>query len=321
MKMGFYEGKNCLVTGASGFVGTHFVQELLAQGAHVRAVVHNRPMVVRNNAIELFKADLTVLDECVAAMEGADCVFHCAGAVASAAVTVANPMEAIISNLLLTARVLQAAWACGTKRALIFSSSTGYPLYDHPVKEEEMFTADPPPVYYGYGWMRRYLELMGKYIADKSKCEVIVARPSAVYGRHDNFSENSSHVIPALIRRAASKENPFVVWGTGNEVRDFLHITDLAKGCLEALSYGPGCSPVNIAYGQGITIREIVAHVLKHTGHDKAGIVFDASKPTTIPVRLMDISKARRQLGFSPSVTFEDGMRDTVSWYMKEINR
>jgi len=114
-----------------------------------------------------------------------------------------------------------------------------------------------------------------------------------------------------------AKEDPFEVWGTGEEVRDFLHVTDLVRGCLLALEKHATCDPINIGYGKTITIREVVQIILKAAGHEKANVVFNSSKPTAIPVRMVDTSKARRLLGFEPSVSLEQGLADTVAWYQK----
>jgi GDP-L-fucose synthase len=314
----FYENKKVLVTGGSGFVGTHFVMALLEQGARVRVPIHSRPMIVQNDEIEVVRADLYNLKDCLAACDGVDFVIHAAGAVAAAGVTVTNPMSAISANLVLTVRVLEAAWSANVKRILIFSSgTTAYPLTDHPVKEEEMWQAPPPPVYFGYGWMRRYLELLGEFVASKSDMGIALCRPTATYGRYDDFDPKTSHVIPALIRRALDRENPYVVWGTGEEKRDFLHVTDLVRGCLLLLEKHAVCDPVNIGYGQAFAVREIVKIVLEAAGHVDATAEFDASKPTTIPARVVDTTKAARLLGFHPSVSLKDGLEDTVRWYIE----
>jgi len=201
------------------------------------------------------------------------------------------------------------------ERFLLFSSSTGYPVTDHPVREEEMWSGPTHPSYFGYGWMRRYLERIGEFVASKSNLKIALVRPTAVYGRWDNFDPAASHVIPALIKRAVEKEDPYVVWGTGNEVRDFLHITDLVRGCLLMLEKYATCEPLNIGYGKVVTIREIIDIILKAAGHEAATVKFDAAKPTTIPFRMVDTSKAKRILGFEPTVSLEEGLKDTVEWY------
>lgn len=313
----FYNGKLVLVTGGTGFVGRHIVEELLDAGAKVRIPVHKRPLEIKDKRIQIVRADLTRQEDCLKALKGVDFCFHAAGAVSAAGVTTNSPMAAITSNLILTAQMLQAAWIADIERFLVFSSSTAYPVTDYPVKEEEMWSGPTHPSYFGYGWMRRYIERLAEFVVSKSNIKIALVRPTAVYGRFDNFDSGTSHVIPALIRRAVEKENPFVVWGTGQEIRDFLHISDLAKGCLLMLEKYATCDPVNIGYGKTVTIKEIVDIILKAAGHEKANIVFDSSKPTTIPVRMVDTSKAKKVLGFEPQISLESGLIDTVNWFIK----
>lgn len=313
----FYKDKIVLVTGGTGFVGTHIVQELLKCGARVRVPVHKRPLVIPDERIETIPADLTRQEDCLKALNGVNYVFHAAGTVSAAGVTNNNPMSAITANLILTTQILQTAWTIGVERLLLFSSSTGYPAANHPVKEEEMWDGPPHPVYLGYGWMRRYIEKLGEFVASRSGVKIALVRPTAVYGRWDNFDPATGHVIPALIRKAIEKQNPFIVWGTGEEVRDFLHITDLARACLIMLEKYPVCDPVNVGYGKVTTIRQVVELILKAADYEDAEVIFDSSRPTTIPFRMVDTSKAKRILGFEPKISIDEGLGDTIEWYIK----
>lgn len=318
----FYRDKTCVVTGGTGFIGGHITRHLLQQGARVRVIAHQRADDWPHENVEVVRADLSQQDDCLRALADAECVFHCAGAVSAAGVTVgrgANPMAPITINTVLTAQVLQAAWTRQVERILIFSSSTGYPDVAHPVREEEMWDAPPATPYFGYGWSRRYMEVLAEFVTRRSDTKVAICRPTAVYGPHDNFDPATSHVIPALIHKAVTKMNPFEVWGTGEDIRDSLHVDDLARGCLLLLQKHAECDPVNIGLGQGHSVRELVEIILAAAGHNDVELNFDASRPTTIPVRLADVSKARDVLGFEPRISLRDGITDTVKWYQTHI--
>ncbi len=311
----FFEGKNVLVTGGTGFVGTHFVKAALAAGGNVTTTVHKRSPIVDDPRLKTVQADLTDRAQARAAMKDQQIVFHCAGAVSAAGVTASNPMEPITDNLALTSMVMEAAWKTGVERIQVFGSSTAYPVTEHPVREDEMWTAPPHPSYFGYGWMRRYMEKMAEFVHDRSSTKVVLVRPTAVYGRHDDFHPITSHVIPALIRKAVERMNPYEVWGTGDEIRDFLHVEDLARGCLLATENYANCKPINIGYGGTSTVREIVQAILAAADYSDAQIIFNADRPTTIPKRMVDTTTARDILNFEPLYSLERGLADTVTWY------
>ena len=317
----FYKNKRVLVTGGTGFIGSHIVRALSKVGASVRVPVHIRHMPPDIKNVETVRADLMQWEDCRAAARGVDYVVHAAGTVGAAGVKDYQLMEGITKNLILTAHMLQAAWAEGTKRIVVFGSSTGYPACDHPVTEEEMWLDEPHPAYASYGWMRRYVEKLGEYVSGQSGCKVLVIRPSAVYGPGDNFTENTSHVIPALIKRAVERENPYIVWGTGDEVRDFIHVSDFARACLLALAKYNVFDTVNIGAGKGSTIRDVVRLILDVVGHSDVEILFDRTKPAAIPFRIVDIGKARRVLLFEPQISLEEGIKDTAEWYIKTLAR
>jgi GDP-L-fucose synthase len=307
----FYKDKRILVTGGTGFVGSHIVEELLRAGAFVRIPVHKRSSRLEHERLELMPGDLTVIDDCRKLAKGVQHIFHAGGAASSAGSTAVAAMSAITLNTVVTAQTMQAAWEEGVERILVFSSSTAYPEANHAIKEDEMWSGPPYPGYFGYAWMRRYTERLCEFAASRSQLKIALVRPTAVYGRWDT----SAHVIPSLVRRALEKPNPFIVWGTGEEVRDFLHVSDLARGCLLLLEKHAECDPVNIGYGSAVTVRQTVTAILRATGHEQVEIVFDATKPGTIPFRMVDTSKAHRLLGFEPIISLEEGLADTVKWF------
>ncbi len=319
MPLDFYAGKKVLVTGGTGFVGSHFVDLLIDRGASVRVSMHERPLHRQHPAIETVQADLSVEADALRACEGVDYVVHCAGAATGVGVSPAGKMRGIAINITLAAQVLHAVWAQKVKRLLVFGSSTGYPALDHPVAEDEFWTGDVYPGYFGYGWMRRYTELLGEFVQRDSGTEVTIVRPVAVYGPRDCFDPACCHVVPALIRRAVKGESPFTVWGSSEVVRDFLHIKDLVRGSLMALEKMPGADPVNIAYGKKTTVGQLVEAVLRAAGRAETEIIYDTTKPTALPFRMADTSKAKARLGFEPAISLEEGIAETVQWYVDNI--
>jgi len=315
MDLSFLHGKKILITGGSGFIGRHFVKTLLKAAGEIRIALHNQPSPFAHDLVEIVYADLTVAEDCIKICTGMDYVIHAAGSVGNAGNVNSNLVAPMVENIVMSIKLLEAA-SVHCEKFLIFSSGTaGYPSYDRPVREEDMWTAPPAPVYFGYGWMRRYFELFGEYVSRVSPLEVMLCRPTAIYGRHDN----SGHVIPSLISRALSGENPFVVWGSGDEQRDFLHVSDFVNGCLLLLQKGVSSDPVNIGYGKPTTISEVAKIIMRAVGRLETDIVFDNTKPTTIPVRAVDCTKAKKVLGFIPELSLEAGLNDTVEWYKNQM--
>jgi len=315
MDLSFLKDKRVLITGGTGFIGRGFVEALLNSGTKIRITIHEQLSPFDRDRVESVYADLTIPEDCITACSGMDIVIHAAGGVGNAGNIRSNLVASLADNLVMTVRMLEAASErCG--KILIFSSgTTGYPPYDYPVREEDMWTAPPAPVYFGYGWMRRYFELFGEYVGSVSPLEVMVCRPTAVYGRHDR----SGHIVPALVHRSLSGENPLVVWGSGKEERDFLHVSDLVRGCLLLLRQNTAIGPINIGYGKTTTVADVARIVMEAAGRPETDIVFDETKPTTIPVRAVDCSKAGELLGFAPSIDLVDGIRDLVDWYRTKM--
>lgn len=311
----FYDGKKVLVAGATGLIGANLVKELVARGAHVKATFHKRPPIIKNSTIQYLQCDLAGKKNCTAAVEGVDYVFMCAANTSGAHIVATNPLAHITENILINAQMLEAACLAKVERFLFISSSTVYPAVTHPVKEDEAFVGDPHESYFGSAWMKRYFEKLAEFYYRRYGLKVILVRPTNVYGPYDKFEFETSHVLPALIRRAIEKQDPFEVWGDGSAVRDFIYVADMVDALLAGLEHLVGCDSVNIGSGQAVTIKESVEMILSLTGHTNAEVVYDATKPSTIPMRLVDLSKARTLLGFQPKVSFEEGLKRTINWY------
>jgi len=310
----FFKNKNVVVTGGSGFIGTHYVKALIEKGANVKTHTHISPLQIQDKRVEVIpNIDLTSLEDCLKLTKGADYVVHSGGAIAHSS-TVPTDIQISLQNIMVLGNVLDASQQNGVKKLLDLNSSTGYPDKRYPITEDEFWDEEPFHKYFGYGWMRRYREKLMEHVAKFSDMEIALTRGTAIYGPHDNFNTKTCHVVPALIKRVLDNENPFIVWGTSDVVRDFLYVKDVVKASLLVLEKGESMRPYNVGSGTAITIGDIVEAVLKATGKSPE-VIWDETKPTTIPFRMASTERIENELGFKADYTFEDGIKETVEWY------
>ena len=311
-----FKNKKVVVTGGSGFIGTHFINELLDRGAKVKTSIHNRPLIVQDERIEVVEnIDLGKLDDAIKLIDGADYVIHASGYIGHPS-GIATDFQLSLNQITVITNELEACYKCGVKGFLDVNSSTGYPDRRYPITEDEYWDDEPYISYYGYGWMRRYREKLMEHTSHLGDIKIGIARGTAIFGPHDNFNLETCHVVPALIKRLLSGEDPFVVWGSPDIVRDFIYVKDVINGALLVLEKGESMRPYNLGYGSTITIGDIVDTILKVT--DKTPKVeWDDSKPTTIPFRKVSTERIENELGFKTKYTFEEGMKETVDWYLE----
>lgn len=312
-----YENKKVLVAGGTGFVGVNLINRLLSLGADVRATVHNKPAVIDDDRIEYITCDLMEKDDCRRAAEGVDYVFMCAANTSGAAVMAKTPLVHVTPNILMNTLLLDAAYSAGVNKLLFISSNTVYPAVDHPVTEEEMVPGDVFEKYFCVAWMKQFTEVLCRMYAEKipRPMKTVVVRPANIYGPYDDFEWETSHVLPALMRKVVERHDPIQVWGDGNDVKDFIYIDDFIDGMLLAMERIENFEPVNIASGVPCTIKQALQAMLEADGYTDARISFDASKPTMIPIRLIDASMARRVLGFEVRTSMAEGLKRTIQWY------
>ncbi len=310
----FFKDKKVVVTGGSGFIGTHFLKELVNRGARVRTSTNNAQLQFESDELIVYNGlNLLSLNDCLKLTEDADYVIHCAGEVAHPS-SVPTDVQISLKQLNLIGNVLESCAKNGVKRFLDLNSSTGYPDIRRPLTEDEYWVDEPYKSYYGYGWMRRYREKLMEHVSKFSGLEIALARCTAIFGPHDNFDPKTCHVVPALIKRVLDDENPFTAWGSPDVVRDFLYVKDVVDGALLILEKGESMRPYNLGYGGGITIGEILDTILKVTGKTPE-IVWDNTKPMTIPYRAVSTDRIQNELGFKPKYTFEEGIRETIEYY------
>jgi GDP-L-fucose synthase len=314
--MSMFTNANVLVTGGAGFVGVNLIKRLLDVGAHVKATLHRKPAVIEDKRVRYVECDLRRPEDCAIAVRDMDYVFMCAANTAGAAVMAKTPLVHLTPNVLMNVSMLDAAYQAGVKKFLFISSNTVYPLTDYPVKEDDV-TNEFFEKYYIVAWMKRFTEIVCEMYATKisQPMRICVVRPANIYGEYDDFEWETSHVIPALVRKVVERHDPLEVWGDGSDLKEFIYVQDFIDGMLLAMARIEGFEPINIATGQPCTVRDVLRTLLKIDGREDAKIVFDTSKPTMIPKRLINISMAESRLGFAPKVSMEEGLRRTMAWY------
>ena len=294
-------------------IGIPLVEMLIAEGARVRIASRDDASRAHRQA-EFVSTDLLSLENCLKVSQGMDYVFNLLGVKGSPAVTTAKPANFFLPTLLLSLHLMEAARQAGVKGFLYASSIAVYSPAEL-LHEDDVWKTFPSENDKFAGWAKRMGELQAEaYQIQYGWDRVAIVRPGNTYGPFDNFDRENAMVIPSLIKRAVDGENPLRVWGDGSARRDFIHTRDVARGML-LVAESKTTKPVNLSTGVGISIREAVDVILRHL-NKKPEVVWDRSRPTGDPVRVMDISRAE-SLGFRPEISFEDGIAETVEWYQK----
>ena len=314
----FYKGKKVLVTGAGGLVGSQVAKLLVEQGAEVRGTYRTRSVPEWVGEIETMKCDFMNLEDVKKAVKGMDIVFVCSANTSGAGVMAHDPLQHVTPNLIMNSTLMEESYRAGAERFFFVSSATTYPPADYPIKEEEVYDGEPYKTYFGVGWMKRYTEILANFYHQKGFMKIAMLRPANIYGIQGDFTDETGHVLPALIRRALEKQTPYEVWGNPDVVRDFTFSTDFAQACLDVVEHHAECDPINIGSGKLVTIGESVDLILKHTGHNVEPI-YDTSKPVTIQYRALNTDKAKNILNYNPKISFEDGIKITIEWIRKQM--
>jgi GDP-L-fucose synthase len=318
--MGFYKGKNVLVTGGAGIAGHSAVKKLLQRGAHVKATIYNSKKLdlPDHPNLEVTRCDLHSYEKCLELTEGMDIVFNLVAYIRGAKSQTDAPIDLVRNNIVPAVNMMDAAVKSKVDRFGFIGSSTMYPDVDYPVKESEAFNSDPHPVYTGVGWMKRYSEKVIEHFNDISNTKFSIVRTTAMYGPHDSFNERG-HAIPQLILKADKGMNPFHVWGDGTQVRDFVYVDDVIGALLLVTEKNPIARAYNVASGTPTTIKQLVETITRIYGY-KPEFDFDLTKPVMIPKRLVDVSLIKKELDWEAEHGLQEGLEKTIKWF-KENNQ
>jgi len=316
----FWTGKNVLVTGGTGFIGSFVCEQLLAKGAKVTATTKSGSLKNVSHLtkdLKIRKADLTDFDETNKVTKNQDIILNLASKVAGIQFNINHPATMFSENIQIAQNIASASVKNNIERLLMVSSACVYPRNCIiPTPETEGFLLDPEPTNLGYGWAKRVEELIARFYHQEFGLKVAIARPYNAYGPRDNFDPEISHVIPGLIKRVFDGENPLVVWGSGKQTRSFLYAEDLARGLLEITEKYPEADPLNIGTDEEVTIADLAKIIVNLSGKN-IKIAFDKSKPDGQPRRNCDTKKAKEKVGFEAKISLEEGLKRTIDWYRK----
>jgi GDP-L-fucose synthase len=302
------------IAGHKGLVGSAIMRKLREHG-------YENFIVRSHNELDLTN-QLAVSD--FFSVEKPEYVFLAAAKVGGIWANSTRPAEFIYDNLMIEANIIHSAYISGVKKLLFLGSSCIYPkLALQPIKEESLLTGELEPTNRAYALAKiTGIEICNSYNKQYGT-NYISVMPTNLYGPNDNFDLESSHVLPALIRKfheaKVNNAKEVVIWGTGTPVREFLHVDDLAEACLYLMLNYNDNGIVNIGCGEGITIHDLALLVKDVIGF-QGELVFDTTKPDGTPVKINDVSKLK-SLGWRPQISLRQGIKDTYRWYIQNFDK
>ncbi|TRY22773.1 GDP-L-fucose synthase [Brevibacillus sp. LEMMJ03] len=301
--------KTIMVTGGSGFLGSHVVERL-------RAACCGRIIVPRSRDYDLRKQQtaMSLIEQ-----TKPDLVIHLAASVGGIEANRKNPGAFFYDNLSMGIHLMEAARLGGVEKFVACGTICSYPKHAAvPFREEALWDGYPEETNAPYGLAKKMLLVQSQAYRQQYGFNSIFLLPVNLYGPRDNFDLETSHVIPALIRKCVEakerNDDHIVVWGTGQVTREFLYVEDAAEAIVLAAEHYDGDQPVNIGTGEEISIKDLAELIARETGFT-GEIRWDSGKPDGQPRRCLDVRKAREYFGFEAKVSLQEGLRRTIAWY------
>ena len=306
-----WKNSSILVTGGTGFLGSRVVSLLKNRGAENIIISHSN------------ENDLRLKESCSDITKNIDIVFHIAAKVGGIGFNQEKPAELFYDNLMMGTNLMEEARKNGVKKFVGLGTICSYPKFTPlPFAENDIWNGYPEETNAPYGLAKKMLLVQSQAYFQQYNFNSIVVFPTNLYGPKDNFSEDSSHVIPALIKKVFFAKNTdkkkITLWGDGTASRDFLYVDDAAEGIILAAEKYNSQEPINLGTSEEITIKELIEKIQKIMNTDLE-IEWELEKPNGQPRRCVSFEKAKNEIGFSPKINLEEGLRKTINWYEQEI--
>jgi GDP-L-fucose synthase len=305
----YFSGKRVVVTGGAGFLGSVVVEQLRARGCSDIVVPRSRDYdLVDIAAVRRLYDDAKP-----------DLVIHLAAQVGGIGANRKNPGKFFYDNLMMGVQLIEEGRRRGLHKLVATGTICAYPKFAPvPFREDDLWNGYPEETNAPYGLAKKMLLVQSQAYREQYGFNSVVVFPVNLYGPSDNFDLESSHVIPAMIRKiddAQKRGLPEVtLWGDGTPTREFLYVEDAADGILAACERYDGSQPINLGNGREVRISELATLLAKLLGW-QGRFVYDTSKPNGQPRRALDVSRARELLGWSARTSFEDGLKKTIDWW------
>jgi len=305
----FWADRRVCVTGGAGFLGSYVLEGLEARGVKDVFV----PTIEEYNLVE--KEDIQrMLDDAQA-----DIIIHLAANVGGIGANRASPAVFFYDNLMMGVQLIHESWRRGIEKFVAIGTVCAYPKFTPvPFTETDLWKGYPEETNAPYGMAKKMMLVQSEAYRQQYGFNSIFLIPVNLYGPRDNFNLETSHVIPALIRKCIEAQErgdgEIVVWGDGSPTREFLYAADAAEAILLGAEHYNQSDPVNLGSGQEISIKDLVEMIARLTGFE-GKLVWDTSKPNGQPRRALDVSRAEERFGFKAQMPFEEGMKKTVAWY------
>jgi GDP-L-fucose synthase len=342
MTENFWQDKRVIVTGGAGFLGSFVIQKLIAQGATDILVPHieNYNLTDRDSIKQLLDDAMQPSDRLLTHLQpdGIDLppstfnlkpenllIIHLAANVGGIGANREHPAEFFYDNLMMGVELMHQAWERGAGKFVAIGTVCAYPKFTPvPFKEEDLWIGYPEETNAPYGLAKKMMLVQAQAYRQQYGFNAIYLLPVNLYGPRDNFNLQTSHVIPALIRKAIDAQErgdkELVAWGDGSPTREFLYVEDAADGIVTAAEKYNGEEPVNLGSGYEISIKDLTEMIIRQTGFE-GELVWDTEKPNGQPRRGLDVSRAKEYFGWQAQVPFEEGMRRTIEWFKENKER
>lgn len=309
-----------LICGATGFIGRNLVEHFSKrQDMDVHAIHFNRQPYPMPN-VTWHHADLRNTADIERVIQGVDIIIQAAATTSGSKDIVTRPFIHVTDNAIMNSYLFRAAFEHKVKHVIFFSCTVMYQSSEKPLTEDD-FDANQPlhPRYFGVGNTKLYVEKMCEFYANISNTKFTAIRHSNIYGPHDKYDLERSHVFGATITKVMNAHNNLVVWGTGEEERDLLYVDDLMEFVERAIAKQPEKFRLyNCGYGQAVAIRDLVNKIVGHSGK-VLSIDHDLSQPTIKTSLCLDCTRAKEELGWTPKTTLDTGIQKTLEWWRNNI--